>query len=276
MTPQDTELIDIYNLILNPGTRAWEREQLITAKNEIETGNLVSRVVDQLEAKLRPLALRNNLTPDVTDFYLRLTRNSEGVRVFDYARHTMPDLAGQERAIFAGGCFWCMVQPFETLPGIVSVLSGYTSGHTPHPTYDQVVAGGTGHVEAVEIIFDTHVITYQQLIELYWQLTDPTDAMGQFEDRGNEYRPVIFFQNKTQKEIADQSKARLKASGRFHRPIVTTIAPATIFWPAENFHQQFYKKNPKRYRQIARAKHQLIQFQALQNQVWRFVHHLPE
>ena len=118
----------------------------------------------------------------------------------------------QERAIFAGGCFWCMVQPFEELPGILSVLSGYTGGTTQNPTYEDVLTHQTGHTEAVEIIFDNSIVSYGELVELYWTLTDPTDAFGQFQDRGDNYRPVIFYDNAEQQQIATESKAQLQAS----------------------------------------------------------------
>lgn len=154
-----------------------------------------------------------------------------------------------ETAIFAGGCFWCMIQPFDQLPGIISITSGYTGGHVPNPTYEQVLTHTTGHTEAVEICFDPKLMPYDQLVAIYWQQTDPTDAMGQFEDRGDNYRPVIFYGNEQQKAIAEKSKYELQHSGRFEQPIVTTIEPAQTFYPAEDYHQDFYRKEPKRYEQ---------------------------
>ncbi|KRK94684.1 peptide methionine sulfoxide reductase [Levilactobacillus acidifarinae DSM 19394] len=151
-----------------------------------------------------------------------------------------------ETATFAGGCFWCMVQPFEEQPGIQRVLSGYTGGTVPNPTYEQVKAHTTGHTEAVKIWFDPTVVTYAQLVELYWQQTDPTDAGGQFQDRGDNYRPVIFVADETQRRIAEASKQALQAREQFDRPIVTQIQPVQPFYPAEERHQQFYKKNPRR------------------------------
>lgn len=153
----------------------------------------------------------------------------------------------EEKAIFAGGCFWCMVQPFDTQPGIISVVSGYTGGHVPNPTYEQVLTHTTGHTEAVEITFDPAIISYEQLVDIYWQQTDPTDAFGQFQYRGDNYRPVIFYRSQEQKEIAEKSKERLANSGRFTEPIVTTIEPAAPFYPAEEYHQDFYKKDALRY-----------------------------
>ena len=164
-----------------------------------------------------------------------------------------------ERAIFAGGCFWCMVQPFEEQDGILSVRSGYTGGHTENPTYEDVCGGRTGHTEAVEIIFDEMKISYADLVELYWAQTDPTDAFGQFEDRGDNYRPVIFYEDDRQKAIAEQSKARLEASGRFNRPIVTRIEPAQPFYEAEEYHQAFYRKNPQRYALSSQTRHAFLE-----------------
>ncbi|VTS36674.1 peptide methionine sulfoxide reductase [Streptococcus porcinus] len=163
-----------------------------------------------------------------------------------------------ERAIFAGGCFWCMVEPFEEHPGVISVLSGYTGGHTVNPTYEEVCSGKTGHTEAVEIIFDPKKISYSELVQLYWQQTDPTDAFGQFEDRGDNYRPVIYYFDARQKEIAEQSKEQLQASGHFTQPIVTTIEKAEPFYPAEDYHQAFYRKNPGRYAQSSRQRHEFL------------------
>lgn len=166
-----------------------------------------------------------------------------------------------EKAIFAGGCFWCMVQPFEEMDGILTVLSGYTAGHVDHPTYEQVCQHNTGHTEAVEIIFDNEKVTYESLVELYWTLTDPTDAFGQFEDRGDNYRPVIFYENENQKMIAEASKSALQASGNFDGPIVTSIEPAQKFWPAEDYHQGFYRTNPERYAQSSQIRHEFLEEQ---------------
>ncbi len=155
----------------------------------------------------------------------------------------------EETAIFAGGCFWCMVEPFEEQPGILNVLSGYTGGHVANPTYEDVKAHTTGHTEAVQITFDPDVISYAELVDIYWRQTDPTDAMGQFQDRGDNYRPVIFVSSPQQRAIAEQSKAALINSNRFDAPIVTTIEDAKPFYPAEDYHQQFYARNPRRYAQ---------------------------
>lgn len=155
-----------------------------------------------------------------------------------------------ETAIFAGGCFWCMVQPFDSLPGIEKVRSGYTGGHTENPTYEEVSSHTTGHTEAVKIWFDPAKLSYAELVEIYWEQTDPTDAMGQFQDRGDNYRPVIFVADETQRAIAEKSKAALAASGRFDAPIVTTIEDAQPFYEAEEYHQDFYKKDPAREAQV--------------------------
>jgi peptide-methionine (S)-S-oxide reductase len=152
-----------------------------------------------------------------------------------------------DTAIFAGGCFWCMVEPFDSLPGIEKVVSGYTGGHVANPTYEEVCTGTTGHTEAVEITFDPEKFSYEKLVELYWQVADPTDAMGQFQDRGDQYRPVIYYNSEEQKRIAEKSKQDLEQSGLFDEPIVTKIEKASAFYPAEDYHQDFYKKDPERY-----------------------------
>lgn len=260
-------LATLYNLILNPGTRDWERSLLLEARNALENGANFDTQLSKLEADLRPLALRNNLTPDVTDFYHHITDQTTSDTPFDFNKHSFDDPVHQDSAIFAGGCFWCMVEPFENRNGIISVLSGYTGGKVDHPTYNQVSGQYTGHVEAVEIIFDTRIIQYADLVELYWQLTDPTDASGQFQDRGNQYRPIIFVKNKQQRQIAEVSKQRLAESGKYTKPIVTYIEPATTFWSAENYHQQFYKKNPIRYNRIERSRRQLKAYQSLQRKI---------
>lgn len=151
-----------------------------------------------------------------------------------------------ETAIFAGGCFWCMVQPFDSLDGIEKVRSGYTGGHVENPTYEQVLTHTTGHTEAVKIWFNSEKISYRELVEIYWEQTDPTDAMGQFQDRGDNYRPVIFVNSPEQREIAEESRAALAASNRFDEPIVTKIEDAKPFYEAEEYHQDFYKKDPER------------------------------
>lgn len=153
-----------------------------------------------------------------------------------------------ELATFAGGCFWCMVTPFNELPGVKSVVSGYTGGHKENPTYEEVCSDTTGHAEAVQIEFDPDLFPYEKLVELFWQQIDPTDPGGQFADRGSSYRTAIFYHNEEQRRIAEESKRRLEESGRFDKPIVTEIVPASTFYPAEEHHQDFYRKNPFHYR----------------------------
>ncbi|PAQ14057.1 methionine sulfoxide reductase [Bacillaceae bacterium SAOS 7] len=150
-------------------------------------------------------------------------------------------------ATFAGGCFWCMVAPFDEQPGIKEVISGYTGGHTVNPTYEEVCSDTTGHYEAVQITFDPNIFSYEKLLELFWQQIDPTDAGGQFNDRGLSYRTAIFYHNEEQKQLAETSKAELAASGRFQNPIVTEILPASPFYQAEEKHQGYYKKNAFHY-----------------------------
>lgn len=152
-----------------------------------------------------------------------------------------------ELATFAGGCFWCMVKPFTEMPGIVSVVSGYTGGHKENPTYEEVCTNTTGHLEAVQITFDPEQFPYEKLLELYWQQIDPTDAGGQFYDRGESYQTAIFYHSEEQKQLAEKSKQELEESNRFKKSIATKILPAKPFYPAEEYHQDFYKKNPTRY-----------------------------
>lgn len=156
-------------------------------------------------------------------------------------------MSQHEIAILAGGCFWCMVEPFDTRPGVIRVTSGYTGGHKENPTYEEVCSGTTGHTEAVEIEFDPSLISYEEILDTYWSSMDPTDAGGQFLDRGSSYRPEIFYTTKEQKEIAEKSKEALQNSGRFDKPIIVPITKASTFYPAEDYHQDFYRKNPERY-----------------------------
>lgn len=153
----------------------------------------------------------------------------------------------REIATFAGGCFWCMVKPFDQQPGIVEVVSGYTGGHVENPSYQQVCSETTGHLEAVQITFDPDIYSYEKLVEMYWTLIDPTDAGGQFYDRGESYTTAIFYHNEEQKKIAEESKVRLEQSGKFSKSIAVKILPATYFYPAEDYHQHYYKKNPMHY-----------------------------
>ena len=150
------------------------------------------------------------------------------------------------KATFAGGCFWCMEPPYDKIEGVLSTTSGYTGGHTPRPTYEQVSAGGTGHFEAMQVVYDPKKVTYEKLIEVYWRNIDPTDAGGQFCDRGSQYRSAVFYHNEAQQRLAEQSKAALMKSKPFKEPVVTPIVPATEFFPAEEYHQNYYEKNPIR------------------------------
>jgi methionine-S-sulfoxide reductase len=152
-----------------------------------------------------------------------------------------------EKATFAGGCFWCMVKPFDELPGIIEVVSGYTGGIKENPTYEEVCTDTTGHYEAVLITFDRDVFPYEQLLEIFWTQIDPTDPGGQFYDRGQSYQTAIFYHNEYQRLAAETSKIKLEKSGRFQKPIVTPILPAKEFYPAEDYHQHYYKKNPLHY-----------------------------
>lgn len=152
-----------------------------------------------------------------------------------------------ETAVFAGGCFWCTEADFEKVDGVVSVVSGYTGGHVADPTYEQVSSGGTGHIESVKVVYDPQKVTYAKLVAYFWRHIDPTDPGGQFVDRGDQYRSAIFYANDQQRRLAGQSKAQLAASGQFDKPIVTDILPLGDFYAAEEYHQNYHKKNPIRY-----------------------------
>lgn len=151
-------------------------------------------------------------------------------------------------ATFAGGCFWCMEPPFEKLTGVVSVTSGYTGGHKLDPTYEEVSAGETGHAEAVKIVYDSTQVSYEQLLYVFWRNIDPLTANRQFCDGGTQYRSAIFYHHETQKRLAEESKLRLEQTQKFDRAIVTEIVAATKFYPAEEYHQDFYKKNSLHYK----------------------------
>jgi peptide-methionine (S)-S-oxide reductase len=151
-------------------------------------------------------------------------------------------------ATFAAGCFWCTEEAFEKVPGVVSVTSGYTDGRTKNPTYEQVSSGTTGHAEAVEVKFDPRKVSYEQLLDVFWVNHDPTYNDRQFCDHGSQYRPGIFWHDEEQKRLAEASRAKYEKLKTFSRPIVTEIAKATQFWPAEDYHQDYYKKNPVRYK----------------------------
>ena len=151
-------------------------------------------------------------------------------------------------ATFAGGCFWCVEAAFEKVPGVVEVISGYSGGVEESPTYRQVASGATGHTEAVQIHYDESVISYDGLLETLWRTADPTDNAGQYVDRGKQYRPEIFYHSDLQREAAVRSKQKLSESGRYENPVVIAITPATEFYPAEDYHQDYYKKNPVRYK----------------------------
>ena len=152
------------------------------------------------------------------------------------------------KATFAGGCFWCMEPPFEKLDGVVSVTSGYTGGTKASPTYEEVSSGATGHTESVEVLFDPAKVPYGKLLEVYWKNVDPTTPHRQFCDVGDQYRPEIFVHDEAQRLSAEESKKRLEATKPFAGPVAVKVTPAGPFWPAEEYHQDYYKKNPVRYR----------------------------
>ena len=155
--------------------------------------------------------------------------------------------AATDTAVFAGGCFWCVESDFDTLPGVISTTSGYTGGHVANPSYEQVSANHTGHAEAVEVVFDPQKVSYAQLVEFFWRSIDPTTKDRQFCDAGSPYRSEIFVRGPEQRAVAEASLAALEKSKPFEAPIVTEIVDASEFYPAEDYHQDYYRKNPLRY-----------------------------
>ena len=159
-----------------------------------------------------------------------------------------PLAPGQAEATFAGGCFWCMEPPFEALPGVISVVSGYTGGRTKNPSYEDVSSGVTGHAEAVRIVYEPSKVSFEQLLEVFWHNIDPLTPDQQFCDKGTQYRSAIFYHDEAQRAAAEASKDALAASGRFKTSVVTSIVPARAFFPAEEYHQDYYRHNPLRYK----------------------------
>ena len=163
-----------------------------------------------------------------------------------YGAESGPGSMPLAKATFAGGCFWCMEPPYDELEGVISTISGYIGGTKKNPTYEQVSAGTTGHAEAVEVTYDPKKISYEKLLDVFWRNIDPLTANAQFCDSGNQYRSAVFYHDQTQKTLAEASKNRLQS--RFKQPIVTEIVRASEFYPAEDYHQDYYKKNPIRYK----------------------------
>jgi peptide-methionine (S)-S-oxide reductase len=161
------------------------------------------------------------------------------------AKKEEPKLA---TATFAGGCFWCMEPPFDKTPGVISTTSGYTGGTKADPTYEEVSDGTTGHTEAVQIVYDPSKVTYAQLLEIFWHNVDPITPNAQFCDKGSQYRSAIFFHDAEQQRLAEESKRKIEAAARFKAPIATQLVAASTFYPAEEYHQDYYQKNPVRYR----------------------------
>ena len=169
------------------------------------------------------------------------------VQAGDQAKDGATAMGRTVTATFAGGCFWCMEGPFEALDGVASVRAGYTGGTTENPTYEEVSSGASGHAESIQIVYDPSQVSYEKLLEVFWRQIDPTTPNQQFADHGTQYRTAIFYHTDEQQRLAETSKAALAKSMKFDKPIVTEIAPASRFYPAEDYHQDYYKKNPLRY-----------------------------
>jgi methionine-S-sulfoxide reductase len=186
---------------------------------------------------------RKEISPDFRTNYLRNNFQFFNLPKVIY----MANEKNLQVATFAGGCFWCMQGPFEALKGVESTRVGYTGGITKNPSYEEVCTGKTGHAEAIEISYDSNRISYKELLDVFWRNIDPTALNEQFTYRGTQYRTAIFYHTKEQKRIAEESKEELGRSGKFDKPIVTEIVEATQFYPAEDYHQEYYKRNPFRY-----------------------------
>jgi len=163
------------------------------------------------------------------------------------------DEAALEKATFAGGCFWCMEPPYDELDGVVSTTSGYVGGHVDNPSYEMVSSGGTGHTEAVQVVYDPAKVSYEKLLEVFWVNIDPTDAKGQFCDRGSQYRSGIFYHDDEQRKLAEASKAKLDVSGKLPKPVVTEVSEVGTFYPAEEYHQDYYTRHQFRYKLYRRG-----------------------
>ena len=170
------------------------------------------------------------------------------VVVLNVLSHSVVESGETARAYFAGGCFWCMEEAFERVEGVIAVVSGYMGGTVPNPSYEEVSAGRTGHAESVEVLYDPSKVTYNQLLEAFWRNVDPITANAQFCDHGTQYRAAIFYQNDQEKRFAEESKQAIEQSKRFNQPIATQIVMTSQFYAAEEYHQDFYKKNPIRYK----------------------------
>jgi len=179
---------------------------------------------------------------------LALVFGAAPVTAEDRTREAATPAAGLAVATFAGGCFWCMEPPFDKTPGVVSTTSGYTGGHKAGATYHEVTAGGTGHYEAVRVVYDRQKVSYDKLLDVFWHNVDPVDAGGQFCDRGASYRTAVFVHDAEQKRLAEAAKTALTESKRFSQPIATAIVEAGPFWVAEDYHQDYYLKNPAKYK----------------------------
>jgi len=170
-----------------------------------------------------------------------------GITVLLLITALLPAAAEDQQAVFAGGCFWCMEAPYEAVRGVKEVFSGYTGGTVENPSYQQVTQGNTGHFEAVRVVYDDEIVSYEDLLDVFWRNIDPTDHYGQFYDRGSQYQTAIFYADNSEKGLAEKSKAALDISGKFSDPIATEILPAAIFYDAEDYHQDYYKNQPERY-----------------------------